>query len=648
MRQLFLRSLLCPFSRRPLPARRAIAGWLLACFFGFHLAAAAPQQALATDGPPGGSVRSLIADPLHPGRFYLGTSTGLIYRSDDDGSHWHFLSRVAGYRNGVVARLAADPHHAGRLWAAVWNLRGPGGGIYLSMDGGRSWRMRFGGHAFHALALAPSDPREVVAGALDGVFASRDGGRRWQRISPRSNRALVNVESVAISPRHAQVIYAGTYHLLWKTFDGGHDWWQMRRGVITDSDIFAIALNPSQPQQVFMSSCSGIYESDNAANQFRKIQGIPYSARRTRAIVPDPRHPGWIYAGTTQGFWKTSNDGANWRRTTTPDLIVNAIALDPRRPGRILLGTDFAGVWASNQGGRSFHPVNRGLAARALAAALNDPASRRFYVAINGNLRWGGVFYSGDQGYTWKHLNRGWPSQATVYRLLRQPGMLLAATDRGLWRYANKRGWLRFKNLPESDVTDVAGAAGYFYAATPRGLWVSSDRGHHWRLRREAPAPAFHVAAARDGQIFVAGRSYVLGSVNRGRQFLTAPLRLRGRVNQIAMQGNHIYVASSDGLYFSLDGGAHWSLAGHGLPQQPVYSVLIAGRRVTAITSSLDVIYISRNAGLSWSGKAAREDAVLLARIGGQEALPWRHIPAALAARTVARASNPAERRQHE
>ncbi len=588
--------------------------WLIAGIFAF----AAPP----TNGPPGGSVRSLIAAPLHPHRFYLGTATGLVFRSDDDGAHWQFLSRVAGYRDGVVARLAADPRPPGWLWAAVWNLDRPGGGIYVSTDGGHSWRLQLGGHSFHALAIAPSDPRTIVAGALDGVYASRDRGQHWRRISPPLNRALINIESLAISPRNPREIYAGTYHLLWKTFNGGHDWWQLRRGVITDSDIFAVAINPQSPQQVLMSSCSGIYESDNAGNQFRKIQGIPYSARRTRAIVPDPRQPGRIFAGTTQGLWETGDDGAHWQRTTDPDLIVNAIALDAARPGRILLGTDFAGVWASNDGGLHFHPVNRGLAARAPAAVAYDAVQHAFYVAINGNLRWGGVFASAGNGRHWSALRRGWPAAASVYRLRIAQGEVLAATNRGLWRYRAGR-WQRLGGLREREIVDLAAAGGSLYAATAGGLWSSFDQGHRWQLRREAPIPAYRVAAAANGLIFVAGRNYVISSANRGRQFLSAPLRLRGRVNQILIRGNKVYVASSDGLYLSADRGAHWMLAGHGLPQMPVLSLRAGRHRITAITSDPNVVFVSDNAGRSWAPKPARPEAVLFAQIGGLHAFPW-------------------------
>ncbi|PYQ55849.1 MAG: hypothetical protein DMF78_00770, partial [Acidobacteria bacterium] len=52
----------------------------------------ATAQTWVPVGPPGGDVRSLAADPRDPHRIYLGTSEGLLYRSEDAGAHWRRLS----------------------------------------------------------------------------------------------------------------------------------------------------------------------------------------------------------------------------------------------------------------------------------------------------------------------------------------------------------------------------------------------------------------------------------------------------------------------------------------------------------------------------------------------------------------------------
>jgi len=42
---------------------------------------------------------------------------------------------------------------------------------------------------------------------------------------------------------------------------------------------------------------------------FRKIEGIPSTARRTRVLMQDPENHEIVYAGTTEGLYKTMTAG---------------------------------------------------------------------------------------------------------------------------------------------------------------------------------------------------------------------------------------------------------------------------------------------------------------------------------------------------
>src|SRR6185437_796132 len=289
------------------------------------------------------------------------------------------------------ASLVPEAGAGGHWFAALWSWSQPDGGVYASSDDGRTWQPLWQGHAVRALAEAPSDPRILVAATLDGVFRSSDSGRSWARISPAEDRELRNVESVAIDPKNPEEIYVGTWHLPWKTVNGGHDWWQMRQGVIDDSDVFSITVDRQNPATLYLSACSGIYRSDDRGNLFRKIQGIPYTARRTPALVQDASDPATVYAGTTQGLWVTHDQGASWNRVTSPALRVNAV-LEMGTPGgrRMLLGTDFAGVFAApvdRDAALAFAASNDGFASRHVAAATASPDGQ--FLALTGDDAWG-------------------------------------------------------------------------------------------------------------------------------------------------------------------------------------------------------------------------------------------------------------------
>jgi photosystem II stability/assembly factor-like uncharacterized protein len=73
--------------------------------------------------------------------------------------------------------------------------------------------------------------------------------------------------------------------------DGGQTWKIIKNGIIDDSDIFAIDIDPRDPNHIIASACSGIYESKNAGESWRKVQGIPSQSRRTRAILQHPSFP---------------------------------------------------------------------------------------------------------------------------------------------------------------------------------------------------------------------------------------------------------------------------------------------------------------------------------------------------------------------
>ncbi|MFH4242848.1 hypothetical protein WAI99_22225, partial [Acinetobacter baumannii] len=85
------------------------------------------------------------------------------------------------------------------------------------------------------------------------------------------------------------------------TTDGGQTWRKINKGMIDDSDVFAIEIDGRNPDHIIASACSGIYESKDAGETWRKVQGIPSSSRRARDIMQHPSRPEIVFAGTTEG-----------------------------------------------------------------------------------------------------------------------------------------------------------------------------------------------------------------------------------------------------------------------------------------------------------------------------------------------------------
>ena len=180
----------------------------------------------------------------------------------------------------ALDNIIVDRDDTKHVLVGAWVLGKTDGGLFESRDAGLTWtsNAEMKGESIRSLAAAPSDPKVVIAGTLQGVFRSTDTGVHWSIISPAGSKEIHEVESIAIDPANPQTIYAGTWHLPWKTTDGGATWNNIKQGIIDDSDVFSIIVDPKQPKVVYASACSGIYKSEDGGGKFTKVQGIPSTA----------------------------------------------------------------------------------------------------------------------------------------------------------------------------------------------------------------------------------------------------------------------------------------------------------------------------------------------------------------------------------
>ena len=190
---------------------------------------------------------------------------------------------------------------------------------------------------------------------------------------------------------------------------------------------------------VYTSACSGIYKSENGGELYHKIQGIPSTARRTRVLMQDPVDHSMVYAGTTEGLYRTSSAGTNWTRLTGPDVIINDVYVDPKNPRHVLLATDRSGVLMSNDQAVSFAESNRGFSQRQVAALAQDVKDpNRLYAGVVNDKMYGGVFTSGDDGKSWQQQSQGLDGR-DVFSLARESGRNPAGRHQP--RHIRVAGW---------------------------------------------------------------------------------------------------------------------------------------------------------------------------------------------------------------
>ena len=396
-------------------------------------------------GPPGGDVRALVVDPKDSSRFYFGTLDGQIYTSTDGATTWRLLYNFNIPRL-FVDHILVDPRDSNTLYVGAHRHK-EAGGFFKSTDGGRKWResKELKNEAIHSLAQSEVDPDVLIAGTFNGIFRSNDSGASWTQLPTYSTQGLVHVESLAIDPRSADIIYAGTWYLPYKTTDGGKTWFSIKNGIIDDSDIFAIDIDPRDGNHIIASACSGIYETRNAGGNWKKVQGIPSQSRRTRAIMQHPSIPGLVFAGTTEGFWRSEKGGNadSWMVTTSRQLEINSIAVHPSHPETVYIGTNNYGVMVSNDGGKSFVPSNGGYSGRFANSILSDrEIPNRIYATTINTTTGGGFFFaSDDSGQSWHPSMRSMPSRLISYSILQDADdskIIYLGTNLGVYRSTDR------------------------------------------------------------------------------------------------------------------------------------------------------------------------------------------------------------------
>jgi len=568
-------------------------------------------------GPRGGDVRSFAVDPMNPARVYLGTAGGALYRSDTAGHTWRRLSPGFPRRNQNLDELVVSP--LGTLLIGFWDVRARGGGVATSTDLGETFTFALEGESVRALRLAPSDPRIVVAGSLNGVFASEDGGATWRRITPLGHDELRNVESVAIDPRDPRIIYVGTWHLPWKTTDGGVTWRPIPRGMIDDSDVFTLTLDRRDPDRVHATACSGIYGSPDGAGRWSRVRGMPFGSRRARAFAQDLERPHTFYAGTTEGLWLSTDDTASFRPVTSLDVVVNALATLPG--GAVLAGTDGAGVLRSEDHGRTWVPSNQGFSERFISRLVFDPASPRVLAGVWGDRIHGGVFAASGARAEWTRLGAGLKGRE-VLSLAVAGARIFAGTDRGLFALdAEESVWFPVAlaaagGAAPPRINDLSTLGGrVVLAATSAGLFRSQDGGRGWSSDVESRGEVTAVVLAENGKTSVAasGRGIEI-SHDEGRTWTRIGVFGPTRVNALGLVSGHsglILAATTQGLYRSANHGATWSRGGRGLPDSDYTGLAITPGGASLFVSDFiwGGIYRSDDLGHSW--RPVREDGLV-------------------------------------
>jgi photosystem II stability/assembly factor-like uncharacterized protein len=466
----------------------------LLIFLVVALAAAPLSAQWRRAGLHGADVRALIADPNDPDTLYLGTSTGEVYVSRDGARTWIRPRNGNPFPGYVVDNLVLD--RKGRLWAACWGLWG-GGVVAVSGDGGRTWSRRDIGLedvSIRAIAVDPKDADFILAGGLTGVWQSIDGGLNWSKLSPHEN-----VESLAIDPRSRDTIYVGTWRQGWRSDDGGTSWKHINEGMVLDTDMFAITIDSENPDNIWVSTCGWVYNTENRGDKWVRYRD-GFNNRRIHDIEFDPCNPEILYAGSVAGLYRSEDRGRSWYAVSSEDLVINSIVVHPQRPDRIIVGIENDGVYVSTDRARTFTRSSEGLHNLRISTIVPDPVIKdRVFAAVALGSTASGIYQSDDGGATWVRRNVTQLPEVLSLTIAPEPDAevrFVAGTEKGFFWSSDGVDWTQAP--PATDPTRVDKVLRYnaarSFAATAEGVFTTRDSGRTWYRLAGATQRAVDIA----------------------------------------------------------------------------------------------------------------------------------------------------------
>lgn len=258
-----------------------------------------------------------------------------------------------------------------------------------------------------------------------------------------------------------------------------------------------------------------------------------------------------VWAGTTDGLWRSHDGGATWSPANTGLNVrhLRALAVHSVQPkaGLLLAGTEPAAIFISRNGGKTWAEApgvarlrdehGWSLPYSPAAGCVRDfIGGERLYAAVEV----GGVLRSDDAGDTWQLLEGG--CHADVHALA--------------WHVAH---------------------SGRIYAATGGGRYRSTDGGQHWELVGNGYTRAVWVDPDRPEIVLTGPARYVgaMGRVERstdgGDTWALASdglnVPMNGMIEGFASAGVHVLALTSDGaLYTAKRGVWVWHALDLGVP----------------------------------------------------------------------------------
>lgn len=541
-----------------------------------------------------------------------------IYKTVDGGETWARILYVDEKTGATDIRM--DPSNPDKLYAAMWQFRrwpyqfssgGPGSGMYISYDAGRSWNLKteedglpageLGRIVFATSAAEPKRVYALVEAKKSALLVSRDGGEAWSKVNEEYNVAdrPFYYSEIAVDPSNANRVYNIATRVR-VSIDGGKTFEYIESidccapGNTIHIDNHAWWINPGDARHMIVGNDGGLAITRDRGETWRFVRNLPLA--QFYHVAVDDDHPYHVYGGLQDnGAWRGpaeiwANAGIqnlHWQEVGFGDGFDTRAYPDNPRAGYTMSQGGALNRWNLDTGEQRF--IMPGPPSADVTLRFNWNAGFAQDPFDADTIYYGSQFLhkSEDRGESWQTISAD-----------------LTSDDAGMQTFRDSGGITLDVTAAENYTTITAVAASplqqnLLWVGTDDGrLHVTEDGGQNWRRiderARGVPAGAWVPMIAPSPH--EAGSAYVVFDDHRRSNMQTYVYRVSdfgGRwqsigtdelsgyalsVLQDPVDPDLLFLGTEFGLFVSTDGGDEWMKFKAGVPTVSVMDMAIQER----------------------------------------------------------------------
>ena len=373
----------------------------------------------------------------HPNIFYMGTTGGGLWKTEDYGSSWNNISD-GFFKTGTVGSVSvseSDPNvvivgmgeHAAR-----GVMTSMGDGIYASLDAGKTWINRGLKNSRHIsdIIIHPKDPNIIYVSAQGaqygkskdrGIYKTLDGGKTWKNILFINNST--GASSLSMDMNNPRVLYAsmwdhqrkswqmisgGPNSGLYKSINGGESWINMSQGLPEKIGKSGISVSRANSNIVYANieakgEKGGVYRSDNAGEKWIQVNKDRITIARSwyyMEIFADPINENIVYVMNAPAL-KSIDKGKTFKTMSTPHGDNHHLWINPKN-NQIMINSNDGGANVSLNGGKSWSTQQNQPTAQFYRVIADNQVPYHVYGGQQDNSAIGIRSRTNDGGIDWK------------------------------------------------------------------------------------------------------------------------------------------------------------------------------------------------------------------------------------------------------